>query len=293
MPALDLRPLSLGEILDRTFSLYRRFFLLFIGISAIPRLLVLLMNLAQLFLTSFPATLSKVPPPNGLQTAPTITSSGGIVAVAGLGLATLILTIIAYLLSQGATVTAVSELYLGRPITIGDSFRRVRGELGSLFGVISLNGLVTIVAFLFLIIPGVYVMCRLFVCIPAALIENLGPRESLERSFALTKGFAGRAFLILLLCFILAFGAAMLFGSPFTAAMVFAKNDPGMMRLWVAMTSVGNYVANVLVTPILTIASSIFYYDLRVRKEAFDLQLMLKPLSGAAPAVGGAPIPLS
>jgi hypothetical protein len=39
MPAMDLRPLSLGEILDRTFSLYRRFFLLFIGISAIPRLL--------------------------------------------------------------------------------------------------------------------------------------------------------------------------------------------------------------------------------------------------------------
>jgi hypothetical protein len=293
MPTMDLRPLSLGEILDRTFSLYRRFFLLFIGISAIPRLLVLLMNLAQLFLTSSPATLSKVPPPNGVQTAPTITSSGGIVAVAGLGLATLMVTIIAYLLSQGATVTAVSELYLGRTITIGDSFRRVRGELGSLFGVILLNGLVTIVAFLFLIIPGIYVMCRLFVCIPAALIENLGPRDSLERSFALTKGFAGRAFLILLLCFILAFGAAMLFGSPFTAAMVFAKNDPGMMRLWVAMTNVGNYVANVLVTPILTIASSIFYYDLRVRKEAFDLQLMLKPLSGAAPAVSGAPIALS
>lgn len=36
MPELDLRPLSLGEILDRTFTLYRRNFLLFAGIIAIP-----------------------------------------------------------------------------------------------------------------------------------------------------------------------------------------------------------------------------------------------------------------
>ena len=36
MPELDLRPLSLGEIPDRTFTLYRRNFLLFTGIIAIP-----------------------------------------------------------------------------------------------------------------------------------------------------------------------------------------------------------------------------------------------------------------
>jgi len=36
MAAIDLRPLSLGEILDRTFSLYRNNFLLFFGITAIP-----------------------------------------------------------------------------------------------------------------------------------------------------------------------------------------------------------------------------------------------------------------
>jgi hypothetical protein len=47
---------------------------------------------------------------------------------------------------------------------------------------------------------------------------------------------------------------------------------------------VGNFVAGVLVTPVLTIASSIFYFDLRVRKEAFDLQLMMNPLAGGVPA---------
>src|SRR5438552_9078889 len=47
MADLDLRPLSLGEILDRTFSLYRKNFLLFAGITAIPQLLVLALRLAQ------------------------------------------------------------------------------------------------------------------------------------------------------------------------------------------------------------------------------------------------------
>jgi hypothetical protein len=293
MAGMDLRPLSLGEILDRTFSLYRRFFLLFVGISAIPRLLVLVLNLARMFLSSFPATLGKFSPPNQLQTAPAIPSSEGIAAVVGLGLVALLVTIIAYMLSQGATVTAVSELYLGRTITIADSFRRVRGELGSLFGVVFLNGLVTGAAFVLLIIPGIYMMCRLVVCIPAALIENLGPRDSLERSFALTKGFAGRAFLMLLLYFVLFFGASALFAWPFTVGLVVARNNPEMVRFWAAMVNVGSYVATVLVTPILTIASSIFYYDLRVRKEAFDLQVMMKPLGGVVPAVGGAPSVLS
>lgn len=47
MNNLDLRPLSVGEILDRTFTIYRNYFVVFIGISAIPQLLVLALNLAQ------------------------------------------------------------------------------------------------------------------------------------------------------------------------------------------------------------------------------------------------------
>src|SRR5271168_4985940 len=51
MGTLDLRPLSVGELLDRTFSLYRQNFLLFFGISAIPHLLVLAVQLTQLAVT--------------------------------------------------------------------------------------------------------------------------------------------------------------------------------------------------------------------------------------------------
>jgi hypothetical protein len=283
MSTLDLRPLSVGEILDRTFSLYRRNFLLFVGISAIPHLLVLAMQFVQIALTSAAKVVAPVPTTE-FQGA----SAGFIIAgVAGailLVIVGIIVYFVAYLFSQGGTVYAVSELYLGRTTTIGQSLSRMRGELLSLFGVVFLNGLVTILCFLLLVIPGIYMTCRLCVCIPAALLENLGPRESLERSFGLTKDNAGRAFLIFLLYVVVLYAALFLFDIPFGVAMQSAAKDPAMLRVWTALMQVGNFVATVLVTPIFTIATSIFYFDLRVRKEAFDLQLMMNPLGGGVPA---------
>jgi hypothetical protein len=276
MSTLDLRPLSVGELLDRTFSLYRRHFLLFIGISAIPELLVLALQLVQ---------LAVVPSRLPVRGADLQASSGGAgFAVFGIAIVGLVVYMVAYLFAQGGTVFAVSELYLGKETTIGESLGRVRGELGSLFGVIFLNGLVTGISFILLIIPGIYMACRLCVCIPAALLENLGPRESLERSFGLTKDNAGRAFLILFLYVVILYAALFLVDIPFVAAVRSAAHDPGMLRFFTAMMQVGNFVAGVLIKPILTIASAIFYFDLRVRKEAFDLQIMMNPLAAGVPA---------
>jgi hypothetical protein len=283
MSTLDLRPLSIGELLDRTFSLYRRNFLLFVGISALPQLLVLALQLVQvIFLTpKAPVTL---PTASEFQGASSVLAAGGAVGIFMLAITALVIYLIAYLFSQGGTVYAVSDLYLGRTTTIGQSLSRMRGELGSLFGVIFLNGLVTGLSFLLLIIPGIYMACRLCVCIPAALLENLGPRASLERSFALTKDNAGRAFLILLTYVVILYAALFLFDIPFGIAIASAAHDPAMLRVWTALMQVGNFIATVLVTPVFTIAASIFYFDLRVRKEAFDLQLMMNPQAAGVPA---------
>jgi hypothetical protein len=288
MNAMELRPLSTGEILDRTFTLYRRNFLLFLGISAIPHIIVLALNLMQSYLLS-PATTRSLHASVGVSgQAPTF-PSGSIIAGFGMGFLILAVTWFVYLLTQGATVTAVSEIYLGHSITIGQAFRRIRGEMGSLFGVSLLNGLATGVGFLLLIIPGIYLMCRLMLCIPAAVIENLGPRDSLERSFSLTKDNAGRAFLILLLYFVLVFGAAALITWPLMFAMVTAKNNPAMMLFWTEMTQVGTAITTVLIVPVLTIASSIFYFDLRIRKEALDIQMMMTPAGGRVPVASPVP----
>jgi len=282
MSTLDLRPLSIGELLDRTFSLYRRNFVLFIGISAIPHLLVLAFQLSQLALTTRDFTLA--PASTQFQARATGFSMGGVLGVIGFLVVGVIIYVIAYLFSQGGTVFAVSELYLGRATTIGQSFGRVRGELVSLFFVVFFNLLVLGVSFLFFIIPGIYMACRLCVCVPAALLENLGPIDSLQRSFTLTKDNAGRAFLILLLYVVILYASIFLFALPFGIAIQSSIHDPGMVRMWTALMQVGSFCSNVLVTPILTIASAIFYFDLRVRKEAFDLQLMMNPQDVGVPA---------
>jgi hypothetical protein len=283
MSQVDLRPLSMGELLDRTFSLYRRHFALFIGIAAIPHLLVLALQLTQLALMPAAARVA-LPPASQFQAASRALSTGGTLGFIGLALLGVIVYVVAYLFSQGGTVFAVSELYLGRTTTIIRSLARVRGELGSLLGVIILNGLVTGFCFILLIIPGIYMACRLCVCVPAALLENLGPRESLERSFRLTKDNAGRAFLIFLLYVVILYAAILVFNVPFLFALQTAKNDPAMQRVWLALTQVGSFVAGVLISPVLTIALALFYFDLRVRKEGFDLQLMMHPLGEGVPA---------
>jgi len=62
---------------------------------------------------------------------------------------------------------------------------------------------------------------------------------------------------------------------------------------WVtAMGYVTEFISGCLAGPFLTIAMSLVYYDQRVRKEGFDLQLMLAAVDGApAPSQGAAAAP--
>jgi hypothetical protein len=280
MADLDLRPLSLGEILDRTFSLYRRNFLLFVGITAIPQILVLGFKLISLFITG-PAK-----GPRAVNPGLAVFGFAGIVIGA-------VVYFIAYLYTQGGTVFAVSDLYLARPTSIGAALGRMRGEAGNLFGVLFLNGLAIGAGLILLIIPGIYLACRLLVCVPAALLENLGARDSLSRSYNLTKDFAGRSLVINILYIALLYGALLLFAFPFLFAVGLSAKDPAMVVTWSALSQVGETIATILVTPILTIATTVFYYDLRVRKEAFDLQMMMNPDGSVSPAGAAVPTVLS
>lgn len=270
---MDLRPLSLGEILDRTFSLYRRHFLLFIGIAGIPHLIVLAVHLTQ--------------------TAIITTQNYSTMAAVTTTIAIVLASIVSYVFSQGGTVTAVSDLYLGRPISIFEALRRAGANAFSLVGVLMLNGLAILGGLLLLIIPGIYLACRLLVCVPSALIEQRGPRDSLSRSFALTKDYTINAFVILVLSVVMSYAAQILLVLPFSIPMVIAAGKHADTRIWLALAQVGGTISATLVTPILLIATSVYYYDLRIRKEAFDLQFMMDPNASHTPRSGSVPSILS
>lgn len=258
MNTVDLRPLSLGEILDRTFSLYRRHFLLFVALAGIPRIPSTALALVQVWL----------PTPSGIT---------AILWTGGFYLIFILFAVIGYLFSQGSTVLAVSELYLGRSASASQMLRRVADDAMSLLGVVILNGLAVTAGFILLIIPGIYLMCRLIACVPAAIIEKKGPSDSLSRSYSLTEGFAGRAFVVLLFSWVVALGIEMLVLLPFTFLIATNANDLQAVRAWSSVQTVLSAFVGILLTPVILIATSIFYYDLRVRKEAFDLQVMMDP----------------
>jgi len=275
MATLDLRPLSLGELLDRTFFLYRRNFLLFLGIGALPYSLLLVVGLAFGVMAGLARMGGGVPSGAAIV--------GGVVG----GLLILVAALaffVALLFSVGATVLAVAEIYSGHRPTIRGSFRLVRGKAGAIFGVMFLSLLIMIAGFIALVIPGIYLMCRIPVATAATVVEDLGPVDGIGRSFGLTRGFAGRSAMIYLLIFALSYGVALAFQLPFYILIALSAKQPQIVLLWTVLLQVSSLLGSLLVTPVNTIAFAVFYYDLRVRKEAFDLQMMMQ-------AIGGPPVP--
>jgi len=260
-----LRPLSTGELLDRTFSLYRGHFGLFVGIFAVPYLVVLAFQLIGLLFQSPNPSLS--------------TTLIAMVWSIGAGILALVVTSV----SHAATVVAVSNLHLDRPASIADSFSSVKGQV---LGVMGLSFLVSMAAglgLILLIVPGVILLITWSVAIPAKILERKGVSDAMSRSMELTKGSWGRIFVIGLLVLVLKFAVSALLQWPVLIAAGFSLRG-GAQQLtirWQLALLVATFVATSLVGGLATIAFSLVYYDQRVRKEAFDLQLMMSTIDAA------------
>jgi len=271
--ASDLRPLSLGELLDRSFFLYRKNFVLFVGIIALPHLVLLAFQLA------------------GVTVQVTRILSGPLLSILW-ALATAVITLGVAAAAQGATVIAVSEVHLERPVSIMQSFAGIKGRIFSLALIMIGYGIGVGLGFILLIIPGIILGLMWALTIPVAVLEDTGLGDSLRRSAELTKGHRGRVFVIYFLFLILIYAVYMAFEFPILLAIgISVRAHPAGMPLWgqVALP-ISSFVSQCLVGPLMTIAFSLMYYDERVRKEAFDLQHMMATLDNAQgnalPAVG-------
>lgn len=274
-----LRPLSTGELLDRTFSLYRSHFALFIGIFALPHLVVLAYQCVGLVFQSPKPQLGNI----------------FLTLLWSIGAGVLSLAVTAT--SQAATVVAVSQVHLDRPASVMDSFSKVKGHILGVVGLSLLIGLAAGAALLLLIVPGVLLFIMWSLAVPAKVLENLSVTDAMSRSSDLTKGDRGRVFVIWVLFIVLSLGVSMLLRWPVEIAAgvnsIFALQRT--TALWQAALLVSAFISQCLVGPLATIAFSLVYYDERVRKEAFDLQLMMTTLDAtplpnpsASPAQVGA-----
>lgn len=321
MEAVELRPLSLGELLDRTFRLYRNHFWLFVGIMAIPAAFWLPVN--ALFLTFQGSTMNAAVTSPGRPPAPP--DPALIVGLLGSALVLAFVSFIVYSIAVAAASSAVADVYLGRSATVRGSYSRIRGRFWRLIGVVvnflfRIFGLLLLVigvfaggisgiallaggprnspifavfialALMFGYVGGlalcVYFALRYAVSVPVLMVENLGVLATLRRSVFLTRGRRGQIFLALLVAIIIAAAGNYLFQGPFIVATIFAAVR-GHWPPWLGFASAAaGAIGSALTGPISMIAIVLLYYDSRIRKEAFDLQFMMASLDRSAPAAG-------
>ncbi len=247
-------------MLDETFRLYRRNFVVIAGVSvafAIPfaalagygfgSLLTTLVNQAA---SGTPADFSSV--------------SNGFF---GLALGYLV-NIALQPLQLGAVTFAVSESALGHAITL-------RGVLGAAvrryFHVLGLVLMLIGMGIAFCLFPlWIWILVGWVAVLPAIFIENLGLGAALGRSWRLVQGMWWRTFFIVLLIGLVYYVVTIALGGFFYL---------GQQLLSIVVSpyiALSIYEAAVIIVqgvtvPILLIAFVLLYFDLRVRKEGIDL----------------------
>lgn len=281
MTAVTLRPLAMGEILDHAFGLFRQLFVPLVLVQVITSTLPLLLNLYS-------------------------AASGSASPLATL--ATYLVAFVLGSLASAATAYIISENYLGRPLGAGDALRRAVPRIGDVM-VLSIGvGLVVVIAALpallvigagsafavlggtegaaggvgggaLLVLVGLALLAVPFavfsglsIATPALVLENIGAGKAMSRSWQLSKGFrlriVGLLFVVMTIVLIPMFALGIIGG-------MFGSGES--RTTGVIFTAIIG-VISLIITPILYCVLTLLYYDLRVRKEGYDLEVLASEL---------------
>jgi hypothetical protein len=320
----SLRPLTLGEILDRTAQLYRSRFLLFLGISVIPTgVIVVLACLVALVVVWWSVA--------GAGSVPEV---AGYVMVAVFCLAVVLVVLPVFLastaLSSAAMSHAVSLIHLGQTTTIRDAYKSVWHKGWRYIWLTILEGLIigavpfVVWVVLLLVVAGgaalartagmeeitsgalfvmvvvlvvialifyvYWMLLRLSLAFPACVIEQIGAWPAVKRSSSLSYGTKGRIFLLYVLGGILSWLLSMgitlplIIISALIPGMDNAQHAQAASTVMIFIIYGASFSVQALVRPVYGIALVVFYYDQRVRKEGFDIEWMMQQAGMTPPA---------
>ena len=311
-----LRPLSLGEILDRIFTLYRSRFWLFAGISMIAAAVQTVAQAISLTTAQRLAARTPAPPGQGLGAALL-----GLREASAAQLPAYLVLLVFFLVSavtQAGTALALTQVYMHRAtgvrLAMGQVLPRwyrwigiALWQVGSMvwapvaaavpavlllgFGVrLNNTGLIFTGGFLLLLAVfggfpvGVLFYLRNGLATPAAVTEGLSIRAAMRRSKVLAAGAKGRVFVVLLIAGSLLEVAAVL-QLPISFLMIFAPHQQHSLARGIGLLI--TFTGHTLVAPVALIGLTLVYFDQRVRKEALDLELLLESARVPPPAPVG------
>ncbi|MFI9206365.1 hypothetical protein [Streptomyces sp. NPDC053048] len=298
---IPLRPLSVGEILEGTFSTMRLHWRTVLGVSlgvAVCTQTVATVVTGLWFpdmsenldaldenaeLDELLRTFRK-----GLSGA----AAAGIVGLVGSIFATAILTFV------------VSRAVLGRPVTMREAWANARPRLLGMAGLFCLVPLLIVGSFVLGLAPGlvlgasgadegataslmllggtaglvaaVWLWIRYSLAAPALMLEKQGVIESMRRSAKLVQGAWGRIFGIQILAAFLAFMIGALVQIPAALGATIFTGDLGEgLEGWPLLISNGisATIASTFTLPITAGVTALLYMDQRIRRESLDIEL--------------------
>jgi hypothetical protein len=296
-PAPALKPLGVGDVLDRTFNVYKERPLLFIALSAIWYLLLVIVFvvLAIAIFASAIATFLRQNP-QSIDPATLVGAAGSFIAFVIIG----ILAAILLFSAQSASLIRAGALrYLGKEANIGEAFGSgiraappvfVAGVLAflliaifwaaafiaaGLIGAITQSGGLTALAIFLAVcaaLVGTFYLTASWLVAPIVIVvEGLGPIAALSRAWGLSSGHRWRILGIQLLLALL----NLVLSALITGLFAIGQVDPNAT---IIIQNVVNFASTIVWAPVQWLAFTVLYYDLRVRKEAFDLQLAAEAL---------------
>jgi hypothetical protein len=247
----------MGEILDVSFGLYRVLF--------VPLLMV------SIFTKGVPLIASVY-----------LQSSGGALAHLTLSVVISVLNLVLAAVAAAASTFVISENYMGRRITAVEALRRSVPFIGRLVALALLTGFVVGIGLLLIFIPGFILLAGLVLATPALVIEGIpNATDAMGRAWSLSRQHRLKIFACVLVAAILIYLPGLSLGA--YAAVSAMGSDSGatgvdsISVLWLAIIT----ALQVLIYPLLNCVLTVAYYDLRVRKEAFDLEVLAAGLSRA------------
>jgi hypothetical protein len=276
MDPAGLRPLGVGEILDVAIKIYRsRFSVLIKTVAIVLAPVFVLGAIIQLSLPSAEDDLFGATQPGA---TPDIDAGELVAVLAGF----LLITILSFLASQvatGACFKAVSGAYLDEEPDWRESLRFARSRLGSLLWLSILQVFLLVPAFLACIAPGVYLWGAWAVATPVLLFDEVRGWGALKRSRELVKGRWWPTAAVLVLVAILTGIVQAVFVGLGAGVVSVSDNEVAAA----VAEAIAQIASGALITPLSAAALTVLYFDLRVRKEGFDLELMARRM-GVDPA---------
>jgi hypothetical protein len=289
------RAQSFGELLDSAFTVYRRRFLPIVAIMAIFQLpyLALTVLAEQPFTSLLPSSgsVTFLSPGQAQSFLASLVAALLVLLALGIGYQVLLLS-----LSQGAVVKVVGDDYLDRPSGVGAALQMALRRAGPLiaFAVLALVLVLAPLAVILLlgllagsaggvaliVIGGlgwilwvIFVEIKVSLGVQALMLERLGPVAALRRSFRLTTGFFWKIFLFYLVIIVVTFIVSELLQG--LASLVVSAMPLSSRYL---VTSVANGIIGIFTSPFILILLTLVYYDVRIRREGFDIEMLAQSL---------------